>query len=210
MKIHGLTRVTAPAATTGPQGSAVPRRRRWNRLAVAGVAASAGLTGLLPPAAAQAAGPERMTIDISESFTSDFWSAACGTPVVVSIVGSGEYTLWLNSSGLVARELDRFPSAFLTWSAPDLGTSVKTRADLVSRWDYGSGAVLGGPVTYEFHGLFAHVPGGTSAFAGREVSQGYVDSFDGALPGVDNGELVSLIGHFPDLDFVGAVCDQLT
>jgi hypothetical protein len=211
----------ASFSASGPRGSLVsPQDRGAGRLSrprhkvlramASAVAVGAGMTAVAVPSAAQADQPLRLSIDISEESVSDFWSEACGTEVVISITGTMEATLWRNEEGLVVREIDRFPGSFFTFSAPETGKSVKSRADLVSRWTYPGGAVLGGPVEFEFHGMFFHIPGGTSAFAGREVSRGDVAGFDGSLPVVDDGELVSLVGHFPDVDFVSAVCGQLT
>ena len=173
--------------------------------------AAAGLLLVTDSGAAVAAGPDRVSVDLHEVHVDEFATEACGTQVVLTVTGSGEYTLWRNDQGLVERELDRFPGAFVSWSAPETGKSVKTRADLVSTWDYGAGAVLGGPVTYSFHGMFFHLPGASSAFAGREVSVGVVDGFDNGVPGVENGTLVSLVGHAPeDFDFIDALCGLLT
>jgi hypothetical protein len=181
---------------------------------LATAATSAVLTmATVPGTAVAASGPDRVTVDISESQTSASLSEACGTEVVVTVSGTQEITLWRNEEGLVVRELDRTPGAFITWSAPETGQSTKTRADLVSTWDYGDGAVLGGPVTFEFHGMRFHLPGsGTGTYAWREVSEGDVDGFDpGGVPAVDDGTLVSLVGHVPeDFDFAEAVCGLLT
>jgi hypothetical protein len=156
--------------------------------------------------------PERLSFDLHEVYNDDFLTEACGTEVVVTLSGTRDVTLWRNDAGLVERELDRFPGAFITWSAPETGQSVKTRVDLVSHWDYGTGAVLGGPVTFTFQGMVFHLPGsGDSAFAWREVSVGDVDGFEDGVPIVDDGTLVSLVGHIPnDFDFVEAVCSSVT
>ena len=181
--------------------------RRLSVLLLAGIVLLVGLAG-----PASAAPPDRVTVDIDEVFTDDFLTQACGTEVVVTITGTAEFTLWRNDAGLVERELDRFPGSFITWSAPETGQSVKTRADLVSHWDYGTGAVLGGPVTFSFQGMFFHLPGaGGSTFSGREVSVGDVDGFEDGVPIVDDGTLVSLVGHMPEgFDFVDALCSSLT
>jgi hypothetical protein len=185
--------------------------RRTSSLAKVAVAAALTLTALLPHAGVAASPPERVTVNLSESSTDDFLTEACGTEVVFTFTGTVEYTLWRNDEGLVERELDRFPGAFITWSAPETGQSVKTGVNLVSRWDYGDGAVLGGPVTVAFHGLFFHLPGATSAWAGREVSEGDVDGFENGVPIVDDVTLVSFVGHvLEDFDFVEAVCGALT
>jgi hypothetical protein len=211
-----INQITSSSAS-GPRGSLVsPQDRGASRVSrprhkvLYAMAAFAVGAAVAVPQAAQAAEPLRLSNDISEESVSEFWSEACGTEVVITITGTMEATLWRNEEGLVVREIDRFPGSFFTFSAPETGKSVKSRADLVSTWTYPGGAVLGGPVEFEFHGMFFHIPGGTSAFAGREVSRGDVDGFDGSLPVVDDGELVSLVGHFPDVDFVSAVCGQLT
>jgi hypothetical protein len=136
---------------------------------------------------------------------------ACGTTVIVTDTGVVEVTLWRNDEGLVVRELDRFPNAWRTWSAPETGQSFRTRLDAVSRWDYGAGAVLGGPVTITAHGLFFHIPGSTSAVAGKEVAVGAVDAFEeNGAPRVDHADAISFVGHQPQIDFVAAICDALT
>ena len=179
---------------------------------VAVTAVVSALAAVAAPASAMAAGsPDRVTVDISETFIDESASQACGTQVVVTVTGSAEVSLWRNEEGLVVRELDRFPGAFISWSAPATGMSTKTRADLVSHWDYGTGAVLGGPVTFVFQGMFFHLPGASSAFAGREVNVGNVDRFQDGVPIVNEGTLVSLVGHFPeDFDFTESLCGLLT
>jgi hypothetical protein len=77
------------------------------------------LTGL--PGVARADAPERVTQDISEFRTDEFLSQECGTTVTVARNGTAEYTLWRNDAGLVVRELDRFPGATTTFSAPEQG-----------------------------------------------------------------------------------------
>jgi hypothetical protein len=59
--------------------------------------------------------------------------------------------------------------------------------------------------------MFFHLPGASSAFAGREVSVGDVDAFEDGVPIVDDGTLVSLVGHFSqDFDFTDSLCGLLT
>jgi hypothetical protein len=173
-------------------------------LAVAGAVVAAA------PGSAVAAAPDRASIDISDSFVDDVLSEACGTEVAVTLTGTAEITLWRNTRGLVVRELDRFPKARVTWTASGTGRTVTTRFDAVSSWDYGSGAVLGGPVTVTAHGLFFRIPGVTSAVAGREVAVGSVDAFDNGIPIVDRAEQVLRVGHDPEFDFVDAMCEALT
>jgi hypothetical protein len=180
--------------------------------AVATTAVLTALASVAAPAPAVAAGaPDRFTVDISETFIDESASQSCGTQVVVTVTGSTEISLWRNEKGLVVRELDRSPGAFITWSAPETGMSTKTRADMVSHWDYGTGAVLGGPVTFVFQGLFFHLPGASSAFAWREVSVGDVDGFEDGVPIVNDGTLVSFVGHIPEeFDFTESLCSLLT
>jgi hypothetical protein len=153
--------------------------------------------------------PDRVSVDISETFVDDFLTEACGTTVIGTATGTVQITLWRNDEGLVVRELDRFPGAFFTWTAPETGNSVKNRYDVGSMWYYPDGAVDGGPVTFTMRGLFFHIPGGTSAIAGREVSVGDVDFFEDGVPVVEDGDLVSLVGHWPQVDFVDEMCDAL-
>jgi len=58
--------------------------------------------------------------------------------------------------------------------------------------------------------LFFHIPGGTSAVAGKEVAVGDVDFFEDGLPIVDDATAVSFVGHSPDFDFVAEICEALT
>lgn len=181
------------------------------------LAAAAGITAMTTlvtvagqQGVAMAAGtPDRVSVDISQTYTDDFLTEACGTTVIATASGTVEITLWRNADGLVVRELDRFPGAFFTWTAPETGQTVRSRYDVGSMWEYGDGAVVGGPVTFAMRGLFFHIPG-TSAIAGREVSVSDVDFFEGGVPIVEDGELVSLVGHWPQFDFVEEMCSALT
>jgi hypothetical protein len=121
-----------------------------------------------------------------------------------------EITLWRNEDGLIVRELDRFPGVFFTWTAAETGRSVRTRYDVGSMWEYPGGAIEGGPAEFTMRGLFFHIPGVTSAIAGREISVGDVDFFEDGVPIVEDGEQVSLAGHWPDLDFAASMCQALT
>jgi len=187
-----------------------PRPTERRVAAATGIATIAALGIAALPDVATAAAPDRVSVDISETFTDDSLTEACGTTVTGTAQGTVEITLWRNAAGLVVRELDRFPAATFTWTAPETGRSVKTRYDVTSNWDYGDGAVQGGPVTITAHGLFFHIPGGTSAGAGKEVAVGDVDFFEDGLPIVQDATTVSFVGHSPDFDFVAEICKALT
>ena len=190
-----------------------PRRTMSRVAAATGITtiAALGIAALPDVATAAAAGaPDRVSVDISETFTDDFLTEACGTTVTGTAKGTVEITLWPNAAGLVVREHDRFPAATFTWTAPETGRSVKTRYDVTSNWDYGDGAVQGGPVTITAHGLFFHIPGGVSATAGKEVAVGDVDFFEDGVPIVEDATTVSFVGHSPDFDFVAEICKALT
>jgi hypothetical protein len=158
---------------------------------------------------ASAAPPQRIVTDISESYRDPELTRACGTTVIVTATGTSQVTLWRNEAGLVVREIDRFPGATLTYSAPDTGHSFSTRYSAVSTWDYGDGAELGSPVTLSFHGLFFHIPG-TSAAAGSYVAVGKVDRFVDGIPITDASVGVKNTGNRLDGDFQMAICAALT
>lgn len=189
------------------------KRQSRRMVATACSAAAIGVTGAVvavPAPATAAGGPDRVSVTISEHFTDEFLSQACGTPVVGSAEGTVEITLWRNEDGLIVRELDRFPGVFFTWTAAETGRSVRTRYDVGSMWEYPGGAIEGSPAEFTMRGLFFHIPGVTSAIAGREISVGDVDFFEDGVPIVEDGEQVSLAGHWPDLDFAASMCQALT
>ena len=178
-------------------------------LAVLTVALTAMLSA---PSVASAAGPERVSLDVSEPAVIDeFLSKTCGSPVEVSATATLEVTLWRNAAGLVTRERDRFPQAWRTFTAVDTGESFRIRFEGVSTWDYGSGAQIGSTVTIKRTGLIFHIPGAT-AIAGQQVTEGgIVDRFDQGVPIVEDGGVsTKLVGHFPDdVDYATAICTAL-
>jgi hypothetical protein len=206
---HGTTSLRHPMHRHTPRGARSTKARGAAACSAVAMLATGAIIGL-PGTAAAAAGPDRIRVDISEEFTDDFLTQACGTPVVGTAEGTVEITLWRDAAGLVVRELDRYPGVFFTWTAPGTGQSVKTRYNVGSMWEYPGGAVEGGPVIVTSRGLFFHIPGATSALAGREVSVGDVDFFEDGLPIVEDGETVSLVGHWPEFDVASALCQALT
>ena len=75
------------------------------------------------PAGAEAAPPERISIDISDSFTDSFWTDQCGTEVVLTTTGNARVTLWRNADGLIVRQRRRSPGSRNILSAPETGNS---------------------------------------------------------------------------------------
>jgi hypothetical protein len=144
------------------------------------------VSALVVPGIAQARPPERITIDISETFTDDFLSDHCGTEVVFTISGNVRVTLTRNAAGLIVRETDHAPGSKVTVTAPETGKSFSYPNSLVSTYDYGSGAKVGLPATATLRGLLGHVTGHIASDAGTIVLVGTVESFDEfGIPVVD-------------------------
>jgi hypothetical protein len=141
------------------------------------LAALIALAAVLAPAAISAP-PERIKIDISESFTDPFLSTECGTPVVVRITGTATVTLWRNADGLIVRELDRAPGSKVIYSAPETGNSFSFPNSLVVTYDYGDGAAIGSETTVRARGVFGHVTGFIPSDAGTATFVGVVTGFD--------------------------------
>ena len=71
------------------------------------------------PSVSEAAPPERITIDLAETFPNEFLTEECGTPVEVIITGEARVALWRNSAGLIVRESDHASGSTVTYIAPD-------------------------------------------------------------------------------------------
>jgi hypothetical protein len=133
---------------------------------------------LAVPAAAQARPPERISIDISDTFTDPFLSDQCGTDVVFTITGNVTVTLTRNAAGLIVREADHSAGSKVTVSAPETGRSFSFPNSAVATYDYGTGATVGSPVTLTLRGLFGHVTGHIASDAGTITLVGTVEGFD--------------------------------
>ncbi len=165
--------------------------------------------------AAGTSGAERarqVTIDISDTFTSDFWSAQCGFDVVIEVSGELHVTLVYNGAGLIVLEIDRAGGSKIIWTAPSHpGKTFSYPNAQPSRWDYGSGATVGSAVTITFSGLSGHVPGAISSDAGLLVFTGAVEGFDEfGIPEVEFTDQIAQKGHFSDLANIrAAICGTL-
>ena len=126
------------------------------------------------PGGAQAATPEQLSIDISESFPIE----GCDTELVVTITGSVNVTLFRNSAGLVVRELDQTPASVVTFSSPETGRSFSFPNSLAATHDYGDGAQAGSTVVLTLRGLLGHVTGHIASDAGTVTLVGVVEGFD--------------------------------
>ena len=165
------------------------------------------------PSVAEAAPPERITIDLAETFPSEFLTEECGTPVEVIITGEARVTLWRNSAGLIVRESDHAPGSTVTYSAPETGNAFSHPNSLVSTWDYGDGATVGSEVTTTFRGLFGHVTGFIASDAGTTTLVGVVTGFDEfGIPLVDfpDPPIRETGNREPGGDVLAALCDALT
>jgi hypothetical protein len=169
------------------------------------------LTALVAAGAGDAAQARQVHIAINDHFRSDFLSDACGVDVVIDVVADLQVTLVYNSSGLVVRELDRAGGGTVTYSSPDTGKSFSF-AIQPSQWDYGSGAVVGGPVVVSVTGLEGHVPGIIDSDAGLFRFLGVVTGFDEfGIPEVDFVDIIADRGNRNSGDEItAAICSALT
>ena len=136
-----------------------PSSNRFTRTgATGGVLAVIAVLALIVAAPTGARQARHLTIDIHESFPSDFLSNACKTNVVVSFDGTLNVTLVYNQAGLLVREIDPSGGGRVTYSAPLTGNSFSFpfQPTII---DYGTGAEVGSTFTMKLVGLFGHVPG---------------------------------------------------
>jgi len=157
------------------------------------VLTAVGAALFLAPTVQAGGGPEIVQMDISNSFTV---SGACSFDFTVTISGTATIKLWLNSSGLVVREIDSAPGSRITYSSAN--GSFSFEGNLIARTDYGTGAVLGGSATVAISGLFGHVPGFIASDAGLNVltdSQvvGFFDVQGASVPQVEGGTLAKAV-----------------
>ena len=171
---------------------------------------SIAVLGLLV-AAPTSATARQVHITIDDHFQDDFLSEACGVDVFIDVVADLQVTLVYNRAGLVVREIDRAGGGTITYRSPDTGNSFSFPFQ-PSQWDYGSGAVLGSPVTVSFTGLFGHVPGGIDSDAGLFRFLGTVEGFDEfGIPQVEFNEVIAERGNRNSgEEVVAAICAELT
>jgi hypothetical protein len=174
-----------------------------------------GLAGLVLglPAEAEAARPERISIDISESFTNPFWTEQCGTEVVITVSGREKVKLWRNADGLIVRQHRRAPGTKITYSAAETGNSYSYPDARVLTFDYGDGAQVGSEVILRERGLGGRATGFIAADAGSHTFVGEVTGFDDlGIPEVDlSNEPIKQTGRRNAFeDVVAATCEALT
>jgi hypothetical protein len=166
---------------------------------------------LLVAAPANAQQARHLTVNIDESFVSDFWTETCGTTVVVSSEATLNVTLVYNQEGLLVREIDPSGGGTVTFSAPETGNSFSFpfNATVI---DYGAGAQVGSTFTAKFVGLFGHVPGLIASDAGQLVVTGVVFGFEeNGSPLLEFREVVAVIGHrATEEEITAAICGALT
>jgi hypothetical protein len=156
-----------------------------------------------------AAQAEHITIHIEDQFQDPDLTAACGTPISISVVGDLKVTLVRNQEGLVVLELDRLGGTKVTYSSAQGSFSFMLTT---SSWDYGEGAVVGSDVIVSFHGLMGHAPGFIDSDAGLFRFLGVVTGFDEfGIPQVDFVEVISDRGNRNSgEDITAAICGALT
>ena len=191
-----------------PLAAARTRKTLVARAALVALIAVLGLT-VAAPAYAQRA--THLTINIDDTFESDFWTDACGTAVMISSEATLNVTLVYNKEGLLVREIDPSGGGTVTFSAPATGNSFSFPfgATII---DYGAGAQVGSTFTAKSVGLIGHVPGLIASDAGQVIFTGVVLGFE------ENG---SPLLEFEDVlvehgnresgeDVAAAVCGALT
>jgi hypothetical protein len=176
-----------------------------------GFVALIGVLALIVAAPATAAQARHLTIEIHESFPSDFLSAACKTDVVVSFDATLNVTLVYNQAGLLVKEVDPSGGGRVTFSAPLTGNSFAFpfQATII---DYGAGAKVGSTFTIKFVGLFGHVPGLVASDAGQAILAGVVEGFEeNGSPLLEITDFVLAHGNRESGDDVNAaICAALT
>jgi hypothetical protein len=158
----------------------------------------------------QAGGPLTVHQDLSDSFVI---SGVCSFDYTITISGDATIKLWLNSAGLVVRELDTVPGGKITYTSAN--GSFSFPANLVAHSDYGSGAVVGGSADVSLTGLFGHVPGHLQSDAGQLVGSAEVIGFatvEGAqVPQTVFTDISKQVGHSnSNEDIDAAICAALS
>ncbi len=110
---------------------------------------------------------------------------ACGFNVYVQGEGYLNVTLQYDSAGRLLRETYSTPGAFVTYTAPTMGTSYRFPWMPREEFSYPGGATIGGPAVYRFTGMIVNHPG-EPAEAGVVVLRGTViDISPDGVPFVD-------------------------
>jgi predicted aconitase with swiveling domain len=189
--------------------AATPRRKRL--VPRAALVAFIAVLGLLVAAPADAQQARHVTINVEDTFVSDFWTETCGTEVVISIEGTLQVTLLYNQEGLIVKEIDPSSGLTITFSAPATGNSFSFPTN-TAIFDYGAGAEVGSTFTAKLVGQFGHVPGAIANDAGQVILSGVVVGFDEfEIPIVDFTEVLVMHGNFESREDVeAAICGTLT
>jgi hypothetical protein len=176
-----------------------------------GFLALIGVLALIVVAPATAAQARHLTIEIHESFPSDFLSSACKTDVVVSFDATLNVTLVYNQAGLLVQEVDPSGGGKVTFSAPLTGKSFSFPFQ-PAIIDYGSGATVGSTFTMKLVGLFGHVPGLVASDAGQLILTGVVEGFEeNGSPLLEITDFVLQHGNRESGEDVNAaICSALT
>jgi predicted aconitase with swiveling domain len=177
----------------------------------AALVALIAVLGLLVAAPADAQPARHVTINVEDTFVSDFWTETCGTTVVISVEGTLHVTLLYNEEGLIVKEIDPSSGLTVTFSAPQTGNSFSFPTN-TAIFDYGAGAEVGSTFTAKFVGLFGHVPGLIASDAGQVIVSGVVVGFDEfGIPLLEDTEVLVEHGNFESQeDINAAVCGTLT
>jgi hypothetical protein len=170
--------------------------------------AALALIAAPPVTAAQA---RHLTIEIHESFPSDFLSSACKTDVVVSFDATLNVTLVYNRAGLLVKEVDPSGGGTVTFAGPLTGNSFwfPFQSAVI---DYGAGAEVGSTFTMKLVGLFGHVPGLIASDAGQLIVSGVVEGFEeNGSPLLEVTDFVLEHGNRSSGDDItAAICSALT
>ena len=178
------------------------------KFSIFGAVAALAVVLAVPTAAADP--PERFVFVDDFTFQSGVLTAACGTPVFISLNGTLHIILRTDKDGAL-HETDAFENWAFTISAPDHDTSFSYKFG-PGFFEYPEGAFIGAPSVVTFLGLDSNVPG-LHAVAGRTVVVGEViDITPEGVPIVDTiGPLVSQVGNHVDQAVVrAAICAALT
>jgi hypothetical protein len=188
-----------------------PTARTRTRRRRAGVSALIAVLALIVAAPSGAGQARHLTIEIHESFPSDFLSSACKTDVVVSFDATLNVTLVYNRAGLLVREIDPSGGGRVTYNAPLTGNSFSFPFQ-TAIIDYGAGATVGSTFTIKFVGLFGHVPGLIASDAGQLILTGVVEGFEeNGSPLLEITDFVREHGNRESgEDITAAICSALT
>lgn len=178
------------------------------KLSVLGAVAALVVALAVPTASADP--PDRFVFVDDVTFQSGFLTAACGTPVFISLNGTLHIILRTDKTG-VLHETDAFQNWSFTISDADTSFSYKFGPGFFEYPD-GVPVQIGDPSVVTFLGVDSNVPG-FHAVAGRTVVTGEVfDVTPEGVPIVDTsgGVLLSQVGnHVTQAEIRAAICAAL-